>query len=71
MRRSKNGQRKSLYGEFGVWRRHDGSIHLTIKDAYGKSRHLAVNADPTRRSGHPTPYAVLEQCLAEAGILEG
>ena len=70
MRRSKDGRGKSLYGEFGVWRRPGGSIHLTLKDAAGKSRHLAVNADPSRRNGHPTLYAALEQCLLSAGIAE-
>jgi hypothetical protein len=62
MKRSKKG--KAVYTQIGVWREPDGSIHLTLKGV--KSGHVAVNADPSKRNGHPTLFARLDQLLNEA-----
>ena len=57
MKRSKKG--KSVYAEIGAWREPDGSIHMTIKGV--KGGHVAVNADPSKRNGHPTLFARLDK----------
>ncbi len=62
MKRSEKG--KAVYAQIGVWRETDGSIHLTIKGI--KNGHLAVNSDPSKRNGHPTLFARLDQLLKEA-----
>jgi hypothetical protein len=62
MKRSKKG--RAVYAQVGVWRESDGSIHLTIKGV--KNGHVAVNSDPSKRNGHPTLFARLDQLLKEA-----
>ena len=59
----RSGKGKAVYDEIGVWRELDGSIHLTIKGV--KGAHMAVNADPSKRNGHPTLFARLDQLLKE------
>ena len=49
MQRSKKG--KAVYTQVGVWREKDCSIHLTLKGV--KNGHVAVNAAPSKRNGHP------------------
>jgi hypothetical protein len=61
MKRSKKG--KAIYTQIGVWRESDGSIHLTLKGV--KNGHVAVNADPSKRNGHPTLFARLDQLLKD------
>ena len=63
MRKSGNG--KSVHLEIGFWLNDDGSIHMTANDV--KGFHIAVNADPAKRNGHPTLYRRLAMCLAEMG----
>ena len=63
MRTSKNG--KSVHLEIGFWLNDDGSIHVTANDVSGF--HVAVNADPNKRNGHPTLFKRLAKCLADAG----
>lgn len=60
----RSGKGKTVYAEIGVWREADGSIHLTIKGV--KNGHVAVNADPSKRNGHPTLFARLDRLLKEA-----
>jgi hypothetical protein len=62
MKRSKKG--KAVYTQVGVWREPDGSIHLTLKGV--KNGHVAVNANPLKRNGHPTLFARLDQLLRDA-----
>jgi hypothetical protein len=62
MKRSKKG--KAVYTQAGVWREKDGSIHMTLKGV--KNGHVAVNADPGKRNGHPTLFARLDQLLKDA-----
>jgi hypothetical protein len=62
MERSK--KRKAVYTKIGVWREPDGPIHMTIKGV--KNGHVAVNADPAKRNGHPTLFARLDQLLKDA-----
>jgi hypothetical protein len=62
MKRSNSGH--AVYAEIGVWRERDGSIHLTLKGV--KNGHVAVNADPTKRNGHPTLFARLDALLKSA-----
>ena len=62
MKRSKKGA--AVYTQIGVWREPDGSIHLTLKGV--KNGHVAVNADPSKRNGHPTLFARLDQLLKDA-----
>ncbi len=59
MKRSAKGQ--AVYTEIGVWREPDGSIHISFKGL--KGGHVAVNADPTKRNGHPTLFSRLDQLL--------
>jgi hypothetical protein len=59
MKQSKKGNAR--YAEMSFWRQPDGSIHITIKGVPGA--HVAVNADPTRRNGHPTLFARLDALL--------
>lgn len=61
MQRSKKG--KAVYTQVGVWREKDGSIHLTLKGV--KNGHVAVNAAPSKRNGHPTLFARLDQLLRD------
>jgi len=61
MRRSSKG--KAVYTKVGVWRESDGSIHMTLKGV--KNGHVAVNADPIKRNGHPTLFARLDQLLKD------
>ena len=63
MRLSKKG--KAVSTEVGFWLEKDGSIHLTIKE--DPTGHVAVNADPRRRNGHPTLFRRLAKALREAG----
>ena len=62
MERSKKG--KAVYTRVGVWREKDGSIHMTLQGV--KNGHVAVNADPAKRNGHPTLFARLDQLLKDA-----
>jgi len=62
MKRSKKG--RAVYAEIGVWREQDGSIHLTLKGV--KNGHVAVNSDASKRNGHPTLFARLDQLLKDA-----
>ena len=62
MQRSKKG--KAVYTQVGVWRERDGSIHMTFKGV--KDGHVAVNADPSKRNGHPTLFARLDRLLKSA-----
>ncbi len=62
MQRSRKG--KAVYTQVGVWREQDGSIHMTLKGV--KNGHVAVNADPAKRNGHPTLFARLDQLLKDA-----
>ena len=59
---SKKG--KSVYARAGFWREKDGSIHLAFRGVRGF--HVAINADPSRRNGHPTLFKRLANLLAEA-----
>ena len=65
MESSKKG--KSVYANIGVWRAIDGSIHMTIKGV--KNGHVAVNAEPKRRNGHPTLFSRLDQLLNDTSHL--
>jgi hypothetical protein len=60
----RSGKGKAVYAQIGVWREKDGSIHLTLKGV--KNGHVAVNADPMKRNGHPTLFARLDQLLKNA-----
>ena len=51
----------AVYAQIGVWREKDGSVHLTIKGVPGA--HIAVNADPAKRNGHPTLFNRLDKLL--------
>ncbi len=63
MRVSKNG--KSVRIEIDFWLDKDGSIHVTSDVA--EDFHIAVNADPSRKNGHPTLYKRLAKLLSKAG----
>jgi hypothetical protein len=56
---------KSVYTEAGFWLEEDGSIHLAFRGV--KGFHVAINADPRKRNGHPTLYKRLAHCLRQAG----
>ena len=60
---SKKGKR--VYARAGFWLEKDGSIHLAFQGVRGF--HVAINADPTKRNGHPTLFKRLAGLLAEAG----
>jgi hypothetical protein len=60
---SKKG--KSVYARAGFWLEKDGSIHLAFQGVRGF--HVAINADPTRRNGHPTLFKRLAKLLTEVG----
>ena len=62
MRLSEKGRAVST--EIGFWLEDDGSIHMTIKGH--RSGHVAVNADPKKRNGHPTLYRRLAEALRDA-----
>lgn len=52
------------------WKQKDGAIHLATNDPEAQDFHVAVRADPAKRSGHPMLYRRLNAYLKQKGAQE-